>query len=68
MKIEEFEHVSSAFGNAFFSGLHIEDIWEAVKKSQTCEEFEERIRLRVQQKDLIEASLCSDKQQHQRKK
>lgn len=36
----DYEHIGSSIGNAFFSGLTMEELWDCVLESKTKEELD----------------------------
>ncbi len=53
--IDTWQHVSSALGNGYFSGVSMETMWEAVKQSSNREEFDAAIAGSVKIEDIKKA-------------
>lgn len=51
--IDDHTYFSSTIGNAFFSGLSMEGLWNAVCVSSTREEFDEAVQAAIKLDELI---------------
>jgi hypothetical protein len=51
--ISDFDYILSAVGNAYFSKLTFDDLWQCVKLSETREELDVAIETLIQIRELI---------------
>ena len=52
MKIDDYDFMGSSIGNAFFSGLSFEDLWQCVAMSKTKEDLDAAIEITIKLKEI----------------
>jgi hypothetical protein len=51
--IDDYDHIGSSIGNAFFSGLTMQELWNCVLESKTSEELDAAVSATIWLKGLI---------------
>jgi hypothetical protein len=51
-EISDYNHIGSSIGNAFFSGVSFEQLWECVNMSQTREELDAAVSATIRLNEL----------------
>lgn len=52
MKITDYNYIGSAIGNAFFSGVSFDELWNCVLMSSTPEELDAAVSATIKLKEL----------------
>jgi len=52
--ITDYNYILSSVGNAYFSGLSFEELWNAVRVSETREELDIAVSVTIELQKLIE--------------
>jgi hypothetical protein len=52
VKISEYNYIGSSIGNAFFSGVSFEQLWDCVSMSQTREELDAAVTATIHLNEL----------------
>lgn len=58
-EITDYNHIGSALGNAFFSGLKFEQLWSCVSMAKTPEELDEAVSAIIKLNEITGASTKS---------
>ena len=53
MKIEDYDYIGSSIGNAFFSGMSFQELWNCVSISKNMEELDTTIEITIKLKEMI---------------
>ena len=53
-EITDYNYITSAVGNAYFSGLTFDDLWGCISLSQNREELDEAVSAAIYLNELIE--------------
>ena len=53
-KITDYNYITSAIGNAYFSGLDFKELWDCVSISNTREELDTAVQATIKLHELIE--------------
>jgi hypothetical protein len=51
-EISDYDYIGSSIGNAFFSGLSFEELWNCVSISNTREELDAAIDITIKLKEI----------------
>jgi hypothetical protein len=51
-KISDYDYIGSSIGNAFFSGVSFEQLWDCVSLSQTREELDAAVTATIRLNEL----------------
>jgi hypothetical protein len=51
-EISDYEYIGSSIGNAFFSGISFEELWNCVTVSNTREELDAAIDITIKLKEI----------------
>jgi len=52
MKIEDYDYIGSSIGNAYFSGVSFEELWDCVSLSKTREELDAAVEITIKLKEI----------------
>lgn len=53
-KITDYNYILSSVGNAYFSGLSFDDLWNAIRVSETREQLDTAVSASIELRELIE--------------
>ena len=54
MKIRDYDYITSSLGNAYFSGVTFDQLWDCVTISQNPEQLDIAIETTIKLKELID--------------
>lgn len=54
-EISDFEYIGSTIGNAYFSGLTLEQLWSCVALSSNREELDSAVSLTIKLKEMAKS-------------
>lgn len=52
-EITDFNYITSSIGNAFFSGISLEELWSCISVSKSREELDEAVSATIKLKEII---------------
>lgn len=52
-KITDYNYIASTMGNAYYSGVTYEELWDCISMAQTREELDEAVSATIKLKELI---------------
>lgn len=52
MKIDDYDYIGSSIGNAFFSGLTFQELWNCVSVSKNREELDTTVDITIKLKEI----------------
>lgn len=53
MKIDDYDYIGSAIGNAYFSGLTLEELWECVLIAENREQLDTAVDISIKLKQIL---------------
>jgi hypothetical protein len=53
-KITDYNYITSSIGNAYFSGLSFDELWNCVSVSKTREELDTAVDITIKLKELTD--------------